>query len=425
MKRRNKLTFGIIGLATVALFASACTANFSTNEEKSRIAYALDTKIIQYDNADHALNPEAEPEKVYSLKAGASEFVFEGTYEKADGDYDVVLEGKLHQLIRVGEDGSYTDASLLNQLISSAKSSSIPVPNRSYFAELDKQSFYCALEGYKVGEEKTTVDFGTMSHKEFNDFIDKFYDYGYLKYYNPSDKSVFGKFQSVNKQLRQEDPITAASIDFENFYISSLSATVEKYRSTITVIDNKEIKYGNYNGNQIILEQVTWKAAWGKGGHLIPGLIVYPVAWMIDRFAIAFAGGKNANPQDISDAYAHGGPQILSILVVTVIVRMFIFLCTFKSTLAQKKMTELQPELAKIQQKYPNANTNQAQKQRLAEEQMRLYKKHKVNPLSQLFVLIIQFPVFIGVWGAMTGSAVLSTCSICRGRLWLWADFYL
>ena len=409
MKRRNKLTLGIIGLATVALFASACTANFSTNEEKSRIAYALDTKIIQYDNAGHASNPEAEPEKVYSLKAGASEFVFEGTYEKADSDYDVVLEGKLHQLIRVGEDGSYTDASLLNQLISSAKSSSIPVPSRSYFAELDKQSFYCALEGYKAGEEKATVDFGTMSHKEFNDFIDKFYDYGYLKYYNPSDNSVFGKFQSVNKQLRQEDPITAASIDFENFYISSLSATVEKYRSTITVIDNKEIKYGNYNGNQIILEQVTWKAAWGKGGHLIPGLIVYPVAWMIDRFAIVFAGGKNANPQDISNAYAHGGPQILSILVVTVIVRMFIFLCTFKSTLAQKKMTELQPELAKIQQKYPNANTNQAQKQRLAEEQMRLYKKHKVNPLSQLFVLIIQFPVFIGVWGAMTGAAVLST----------------
>ena len=31
------------------------------------------------------------------------------------------------------------------------------------------------------------------------------------------------------------------------------------------------------------------------------------------------------------------------------------------------------------------------------------------SPLSQLLVLIIQFPVFIGVWGAMTGSAVLST----------------
>ena len=73
---------------------------------------------------------------------------------------------------------------------------------------------------------------------------------------------------------------------------------------------------------------------------------------------------------------------------------------------------QLQPELAKIQQKYPNSNTNAAQKQRLAEEQMKLYKKHKVNPFSQLLVLIIQFPVFIGVWGAMTGSAVLSTGAV-------------
>ena len=80
-------------------------------------------------------------------------------------------------------------------------------------------------------------------------------------------------------------------------------------------------------------------------------------------------------------------------------------------------MQRLQPELAKIQQKYPNSNTSQAQKQKLAEEQMKLYKKYKVNPFSQLLVLIVQFPVFIGVWGAMTGSAVLSTGSVLNLNL--------
>ncbi len=409
MKKRNKLTLGIIGLATVALFVSGCTANFSTNEEKSRIAYALDSKIIKY------ADPDNNEKTRNSLKSGVSEFVLEGSYNTTEVEIDNLVEGKLHQIVRVTKDDngnitSYNDASLLNQAISSAKSSSIAIPTATYFVKLDKAGFDLAYEGYKA--EKGAVDFNSISYDDFNNWLEEFYDFGYLKFYNPADNSVYGNYTSINRNLRNtEDYTSVASVDFEGYYLSSLSATVEKYRSTITVIDNKKIKYGNYNGNQIVLEQVTWKDAWGKGGHLIEGLIVYPVAWMIDSFAIAFAGGRNADASGIQAQYKTGVPQILAILVVTVIVRLFIFLCTFRSTLAQKKMTELQPELAKIQQKYPNANTNQAQKQRLAEEQMRLYKKHKVNPLSQLLVLIIQFPVFIGVWGAMTGSAVLSTGS--------------
>jgi hypothetical protein len=37
-------------------------------------------------------------------------------------------------------------------------------------------------------------------------------------------------------------------------------------------------------------------------------------------------------------------------------------LLTFKQTQSNAKMTELQPEIQKIQAKYPNANTNQAEK---------------------------------------------------------------
>jgi len=40
-----------------------------------------------------------------------------------------------------------------------------------------------------------------------------------------------------------------------------------------------------------------------------------------------------------------------------------------------------------------------------------LYKKHGVNPFNQILVAFVQFPVFIAVWGAMTGSAVLATGS--------------
>ena len=82
-------------------------------------------------------------------------------------------------------------------------------------------------------------------------------------------------------------------------------------------------------------------------------------------------------------------------------------LCTFRSTLSQQRMTALQPELEKISAKYPNAATNPYEKQRMGQEQMALYKKYHINPFSMIIVMLFQFPIFIAVWSAMTGSAVL------------------
>ena len=38
---------------------------------------------------------------------------------------------------------------------------------------------------------------------------------------------------------------------------------------------------------------------------------------------------------------------------------------------------------------------------------MALYKKNKINPMGSFIVIFFQFPIFIAVWGAMQGSAVL------------------
>ena len=52
------------------------------------------------------------------------------------------------------------------------------------------------------------------------------------------------------------------------------------------------------------------------------------------------------------------------------------------------------------------------EKQRMAMEMQALYKKHHINPLSSLLSLFIQFPIFMCVWGAIQGSASLSTGSL-------------
>ena len=105
----------------------------------------------------------------------------------------------------------------------------------------------------------------------------------------------------------------------------------------------------------------------------------------------------------------NGWAQVGAILLVTIIIRALLMLVTLPSTLSQTKMQLIQPELLKIQQKYPNSNTNQYEKQRMSQETMALYKKHKIHPFTQILVLIVQFPVFICVWGALSASSPLST----------------
>ena len=48
----------------------------------------------------------------------------------------------------------------------------------------------------------------------------------------------------------------------------------------------------------------------------------------------------------------------------------------------------------------------------MAQAQMALYKKHKVHPFLSILVIIIQFPLFICVWNALTGAASLSRDSV-------------
>ncbi len=140
---------------------------------------------------------------------------------------------------------------------------------------------------------------------------------------------------------------------------------------------------------------------WTDWKGLLEFLLVWPIGAFVDVLTSGMIGGGVAN----------GVAQLLAILIVTFVVRGIMLLVTFKSTKTTAKMNELQPELQKIQAKYPNANTNTYEKQRLAMETQKLYKKHGVNPLGSLLVMIIQFPVFICVWGALQGSAWLSTGS--------------
>ena len=54
---------------------------------------------------------------------------------------------------------------------------------------------------------------------------------------------------------------------------------------------------------------------------------------------------------------------------------------------------------------------------RVAEETLKLYKKYNIHPMRSFLVMFIQFPIFICVWGALSGSAALSTGSFLNLNL--------
>ena len=85
----------------------------------------------------------------------------------------------------------------------------------------------------------------------------------------------------------------------------------------------------------------------------------------------------------------------LTIVVFTILVRVLILPLTLRQLHASKALSRLQPEMAKLQKKYKD------DRQRLSQEQIRLYREQGVNPLGCAVPTLIQFPVWIGLYQAI------------------------
>ena len=82
----------------------------------------------------------------------------------------------------------------------------------------------------------------------------------------------------------------------------------------------------------------------------------------------------------------------LSIILFTIVMRIATLPLTMRQLRQTKAMSSLQPKLKEIQQRYAK------DKQRISQETMRLYKEHGVNPLGCLGPMLIQFPIWIGLY---------------------------
>lgn len=397
MKKSAKIKLlGGLVLVGGAFALSSCTASFCSNSDLAGLGYAYEQGVTVYCDADEI--PE--------------EYRGEGLSWKVYDDND-----SLYAYIPVNADGTYAAKKaqyLDSNVLASAASSHYVAPTYEFWKALDQKVLDEAIA--TANENGYNYSTSTITAAEINPYsepdvtgleagVSKNDDsvlrlFGYVKFYGEND-TLWGNFDQWIDEIDLELGISASiSNDFLNFYKTTVQNTMFANRGCIATVPNDTINdaYGHYgpNGNwQVSMSLKDWGYAWGKG--FLEGLIVYPVAWLVDTFANGL------------DPSLSGVGQIWSIVFVTFIVRAVVQLLTLKSTLDQQKTQAIQPQLAKLQAKYPNSNTNQAERQRLGQEQMLLYKRNHINPLSMILVLVFQFPIFIAVWGALQGSAALTS----------------
>ncbi len=88
----------------------------------------------------------------------------------------------------------------------------------------------------------------------------------------------------------------------------------------------------------------------------------------------------------------------LSIIVFTVLVRLVTLPIQMRQMQSARKSQELQPQLQELQRKYKN------DREKLAEEQMKLYREAGVSPLGCLVPTLIQFPIWIGLYQSIINA---------------------
>jgi YidC/Oxa1 family membrane protein insertase len=87
--------------------------------------------------------------------------------------------------------------------------------------------------------------------------------------------------------------------------------------------------------------------------------------------------------------------MVLAIIVFTILIRLLTYPLTAQQQRSAAAMQQLQPELNKLQEKHKN------DREKLAQEQMRLYREYGINPLGGCLPLVIQFPIFIALYQAI------------------------
>ncbi|MEY2849583.1 MAG: hypothetical protein RI885_2250 [Actinomycetota bacterium] len=129
------------------------------------------------------------------------------------------------------------------------------------------------------------------------------------------------------------------------------------------------------------------------------GVILWPIKWAIEAILVAFHSLLSLVGLD-PDA---GLTWVLSIVGLVLVVRAALIPIFVRQIKSQRRMLEVAPHLKKIQDKY-KGKKDQFSREAMQRETMALYKKTGTNPLSSCLPLLLQMPIFFGLFSVLSDA---------------------
>jgi YidC/Oxa1 family membrane protein insertase len=128
-------------------------------------------------------------------------------------------------------------------------------------------------------------------------------------------------------------------------------------------------------------------------------IVLWPIKWTIEAILVFFHTALSAAGLDP----AAGLTWVLSIVGLVLVVRAALIPIFVRQIKSQRKMLEVAPQLKKIQDKY-KGKKDQFSREAMSRETMEMYKKSGTNPLSSCLPLLLQMPIFFGLFSVLSNA---------------------
>ena len=99
-----------------------------------------------------------------------------------------------------------------------------------------------------------------------------------------------------------------------------------------------------------------------------------------------------------------------SIVIMTICIKLLFWPLTAKASRSQKRMASIQGPMAELKEKHKD------NPQKMQQETLKLFKEHQVNPVAGCLPMLIQMPIFLGLF------YMLRTASELRFESFLWVS---
>ncbi len=127
--------------------------------------------------------------------------------------------------------------------------------------------------------------------------------------------------------------------------------------------------------------------------------LLWPIKWVIEAILVGFHTLWIAIGLDPDD----GWTWVLSIVGLVLVVRAALIPIFVRQIKSQRRMLEVAPQIKKIQDKY-KGKKDQFSREAMSRETMELYKRTGTNPLSSCLPLLLQMPIFFGLFSVLNDA---------------------